>query len=40
MMNVQGVYFVSVFGAAKVDKDTKCINIIFLKKVVDIIPFF
>ena len=40
MMNVQGVYFVSVFGATKVNNDTKCINIIFLKKVVDIILFF
>ena len=39
-MNVQGVYFVSVFCAVKVNKDTKCMNIIFLKKVVDIIPIF
>ena len=39
-MNVQGMYFVSVFGAVKVNNDTRCINIIFLKKVVDIILFF
>ena len=39
-MNVWGMYFVSVFGAAKVNNDTKRINIIFLKKVVDIIPIF
>ena len=34
------MYFVSVLGTAKVNNDTKRINIIFLKKVVDIIPIF